>query len=1238
MTTALVKLKDKRGNLVVARALLDSCSTVNLITETFANSLALPNSPCSVNIEAVDGLSTAVNKFIQTSVHSNYNNSNFPVRFLIVPRIADAVPNDTFPRKLFDIPKNLKLADPQFHLPKSIDILLSSSTTLSVLAVGQIKLRHKESEIILQKTSLGWVVAGGVRDQPSPNSARCNLTKLDKLVERFWLIEDFDHEPIKSRDDVACEQHFLNHTQRDPSGRYIVRLPFRDSKFKLGESKSQALKRFHFLERRFERDPSLKVEYSKVMNEYLTLGHMSLSEDSEDSYYLPHHAVIKQSSETTKAPPCKTPSLSKCLGSGLIRKLSTCQLNTVTFGTASAPFLAIRTIQQLARDEAKDFPRASKILLRDFYVDDLVSGGETLEEILAIRDEMIALLRRGGFAIRKWASNHSSALDSIDKTIFDLDCVIKEDPIQKMLGIVWDSKQDLLQYSTNVVDAQATSTKRLLLSETSKIYDPLGLLGPVVLYAKVLIQDCWKAKITWDESLPQDISFKWKSLTSELALLRQVSFPRQFLVSNPIQVQVLGFCDACSYGYGACMFLRSSDSTNTVVIRLICSKSRVAPLKGVTIPRLELCSASLLKKLYVEAKPQFNFPINQTIFWSDSTIVLAWLRKAPHLLRVFESNRVADIQTLGDQVEWRHVRSEDNPADALSRGQLPSEFINNSLWTSGPPWLALPPRDWPTSAHLSPKDLPGLKQGTCLVTNPVPVSSFSEIYSRFSSYDRFTRIIAYVSRWKLTCRNPNQRIRLFPEITDPSNRIRKIIALMPPLLVLEVAASETKILKLLQQERFSLELRQLSNSSGSCRKGTSFDKLTPFIDDQGLIRVGGRLKEADLPYDQKHPILLPRDHHITNLLIRKVHRSNLHAGIQTTLYAIRSKFFIINGKRQIRKIIHSCVDCIRQKPPAAHAQMGNLPKARVEGSPAFDHTGVDFFGPMLIKEKKNRNKSFLKVYGSVFICLASKAVHIELVSDLSTEGFLIAFRRFVSRRGIPSNVYSDNGTNFVGADRQLQELYDLFEKPEFRERVGEHAITKRIQWHFNPPLSPHFGGLWEAAVKSFKHHLKRILDKQLTFEQLETFLIEIEAILNSRPLCALSADPNDPLAITPAHLLIGRPFNVLPEESLISVTSNRLSTTNFMIQARQNFWMKWHREYLHEIQLQQKWHTSNSEIKPGLVVLMMDDLTHCARWPLGVILEVFPGSDGIARVASVKTTAGVYKRNITRLCILPTER
>ena len=243
-----------------------------------------------------------------------------------------------------------------------------------------------------------------------------------------------------------------------------------------------------------------------------------------------------------------------------------------------------------------------------------------------------------------------------------------------------------------------------------------------------------------------------------------------------------------------------------------------------------------------------------------------------------------------------------------------------------------------------------------------------------------------------------------------------------------------------------------------------------------------------------------------------------------------------------------------------------LPEARVTEAPAFSRTGVDFFGPILIKEKKDRNRSFIKTYGCVFICMVSKAVHIELATDLSTEGFLAALRRFISRRGIPEHIYSDNGTNFVGANRELREIYDLLDTADFKQAIGSFALSKSTEWHFNPPLSPHFGGLWEAAVKSFKHHLKRVLkDQKFTYEQLNTLLIEIEAILNSRPLCAFSADPNDPLAITPAHLLIGRPFNFLPEKNLVSVLDNRLSTYNFITKARQDFWKRWYKEYLKRI-------------------------------------------------------------------------
>ena len=417
---------------------------------------------------------------------------------------------------------------------------------------------------------------------------------------------------------------------------------------------------------------------------------------------------------------------------------------------------------------------------------------------------------------------------------------------------------------------------------------------------------------------------------------------------------------------------------------------------------------------------------------------------------------------------------------------------------------------------------------------------------------------------------------------------------------------------------------------------SSILSLNPFIGKDKLIRVGGRLSNAQIPLQAKHPIILAA-HPLVTLIIRQAHLQAMHAGTQLTISTLRQNFWIVRARTLVKAVIHQCITCTREKAAIPSQLMGNLPAVRVSPpTRAFLHCGLDYAGPIQIRSMSGRGIASRKSYIAIFVCMATRAIHLEVVDGYSTPAFLGAFSRFCARRGLPESVYSDNGTTFVGADRELTAAFRASVKdPHFLN----NAATKNISWHFIPPSAPHFGGLWETGVRSVKHHLRRVVGAHtMTFEEFTTLLCNIEACLNSRPLTALTDSIDDYEPLTPGHFLINTPLTAIPEPSLLNLNENRLSRWQVVRQLTERFWKLWQSDYVNSLQQRVKWKKLNTNVvKIGQLVLLRNALLPPCKWELGRIIKCHPGQDNIVRVVTVKTAATEYKRPIVKLCLLPVE-
>ncbi|XP_060869420.1 uncharacterized protein LOC132944179 [Metopolophium dirhodum] len=859
-----------------------------------------------------------------------------------------------------------------------------------------------------------------------------------------------------------------------------------------------------------------------------------------------------------------------------------------------ASFLSTYCLIELAKSVEKQFPCASKVIAEDFYMDDLMTGADTEDDCCQLQREVSTVLDSAKLPLRKWCSNSEFVLQNMSKCVNDplfvLD--IGDNDTVKSLGLQWKPIADLFQFEIVSRSMEGTLTKRAILSDLNRIFDPLGFLSPVLVKGKIFLQQLWSMKIDWDARLPLNIQERWGKFYEDLERLKYLSIPRKAIPERTDIIDVHGFCDASEEAYAACIYIRSQSSDGKWHSRLLCAKPRVAPLKENTIPRLELNGALLLTELTQRVADSWQINIHQFKLWMDSTIVLGWFNSQSSRLKIYVANRVAQIMDTTEVSQWNHIGTQENPADIPSRGLRPRELLTARLWWNGPTWLESDEKDWILNPITHDDELPEVRKVKLLLLVIKPLNSILEHYFEWNCMLRRVAWLMVYSKYMRKKINGPQSLTI-----SDSDEARK------------------SILRMVQAECFSKEISSLERGQ-EVPRNSMLRSLNPFLRD-GLILVGGRLENSDIADGQKHPIVLPASHKITRLIFEAYHLELLHGGPQLMLSEVRRLYWPLLGRVTARSVVWHCVKCTKARPRFNHPIMAPLPRDRVQCTRPFTVTGVDFAGPIYIRSGLRRVAA-KKAWIAIFVCFSTKAIHLELADDLSSKSFMATFRYFMARRGKCAKVFSDNSTNFVGAQKELISMM---------KKASVDLEKEGIEWHFNPPTALHFGGIWESAVKSMKHHMKRVIsDHKLTNTEMRTLLCQIEACLNSRPMTPLNSDPSDLAVLTPSHFLIGGAM-LLPDEPDISKEEpNGLRRWQLVQNLMQTFWKRWSREYLPQTQIRGKWTSKSAQLAKNDVVIIKDDCMPLARWKLGLVMELHPGSDGVVRVVTIRTANGTLMR------------
>lgn len=1073
-----------------------------------------------------------------------------------------------------------------------------------------------------------------------------------------------DDRPGPSQDDIEFLTMMDKAFCKGNDGRWVAPLPFRSPRPRLPNNRADAMRRARSLHSSLGKNPVKKQLMVEFMAKLFQNGHAEIAPplSGEECWYLPvfgvmHpkkpnqiRAVFDSSAEfqglSLNSVLLSGPDLTNNLVGVLLRfrrelipaiadieqmfycfrvdekhrnflrflwykdndpslEIVEYRMTVHVFGNSSSPAVAsygLRRSVEHSDSDIKDF------VCRNFYVDDGLVSKSSPAEVIDLIQRTQTDLASSGLHLHKIASSSVEVLRGFDvadlaKDMKSLEFESDTLPVQRSLGVSWSLEQDCFGFKVD--NSDRPFTKRGILSVVNSLFDPLGFLSPFTIIGKLILRDIVADKCGWDEPVSQCVATKWMEWKDGLNMLDCVSISRSYFSVSICEISQLSlhvFSDASEQAISAVAYLAGHTLHDTVV-SFVMGKSKVAPSKGHTIPRLELCGAVLAAEIAQTIIDQVGIKFDQVKFYSDSRIVLGYIHNHSRRFYTYVSNRVQKIRHVSEPRQWSYVPSDLNPADIGSRGASPL-ILQQSGWLSGPDFLhkqiETVPEFFPV---LDPENDNEVRQIVSVSVTCIqePDTFGTKRFEKFSTWSRLVMAIS-VLRYAVISHHDKLPCKGWHLGISRNSEFRK--------------QSECFILRMVQKEFYLKEIKSL-NSQHNIDKSSSILSLDPFLNDQGLLCVGGRLKYSDLLDCQKHPVIVPGKSYIAKLLVKHFHFRVQHQGRQLTEGAVRDAgYWVTGGKRLVSSLLFQCVVCKKLRGRFQGQKMSDLPIDRVQQAAPFTYVGVDVFGHWSVVSRRTRGgQASSKRWAVLFTCLTIRAVHIEVIDEMSSSAFINALRRFISVRGAVKQFRSDRGTNFVGATDVLGiQAINVEDRP-----VQTYLESHSCQWVFNPPHSSHMGGSWERMIGIARRILESMLRSvtTLTHDVLVTLMAEVAAIINSRPIVPVSSDSEDPMVLSPAMLLTSKIVTDLTSISYLDIKSLYGAQWKRVQYLAEAFWCKWRKEYLNTLQTRRKWEYAQEPLCVNDVVLLKDNEVCRNEWPMARVTKVFLSNDKKIRTVEI---------------------